>query len=565
MADGDLTTVVNCDLPANNQRRAATFNDTFSATPVWIDFRSLKGSDLSGTPFRPSGVHIDNTLGSGDLTINFGAIGYRIVCPANAMLNLPYPAPISDMVSVIGAGQATLIFVDYPVEPFLKEGTMTQTLWGQIGGTLSNQSDLQTVLNTKITNPMTAVGDLMIGGTAGAPARLAGGSENDRLTMIGGVPTWHAQGFTNPMTTVGDMITGGAAGTPQRLPVGTNGQFLSITSGAQQWRALTKTDINLTSAGDLLYIDGSGNMARLPIGGSNQRLTVSAGLPIWQTQGFTNPMTTLGDLIVGSGGGNPARLGIGTTGQVLTVQSGTSSWMTPQVAWGNITGTLSTQTDLSNALNLKAPLASPTFTGTVNGITATMVGLGNVNNTSDVNKPVSTAQQAALDLKVTNPMTSVGDLIVGGTAGAPTRLAEGAAGSFLSSDTTTPVWRAMIGTVSQSSGTPTGAIFERNSNSNGDYVKFADGTMICTSANISLTTASIPANSFSTFSTFTMPATFINNTFVVYATPLANGSNDFYGVTYAEPASTSTISVNIRNGASAQSFGVKFIAIGRWF
>ena len=51
------------------------------------------------------------------------------------------------------------------------------------------------------------------------------------------------------------------------------------------------------------------------------------------------------------------------------------------------------------ALNLKANLASPTFTGTVSGITAAMVGLGNVTNTSDANKPVSTAQQTALNLK----------------------------------------------------------------------------------------------------------------------------------------------------------------------
>lgn len=35
------------------------------------------------------------------------------------------------------------------------------------------------------------------------------------------------------------------------------------------------------------------------------------------------------------------------------------------VAWGGVTGTLGDQTDLINALNLKAPLASPTFTGTV--------------------------------------------------------------------------------------------------------------------------------------------------------------------------------------------------------
>jgi len=33
--------------------------------------------------------------------------------------------------------------------------------------------------------------------------------------------------------------------------------------------------------------------------------------------------------------------------------------------WGSITGTLSSQTDLQNALDAKAPLASPTFTGTV--------------------------------------------------------------------------------------------------------------------------------------------------------------------------------------------------------
>ena len=51
---------------------------------------------------------------------------------------------------------------------------------------------------------------------------------------------------------------------------------------------------------------------------------------------------------------------------------------------------------ISNELELKANLNSPTFTGTVNGITSNMVGLGNVNNTSDVAKPVSTAQAASI-------------------------------------------------------------------------------------------------------------------------------------------------------------------------
>ncbi len=46
-----------------------------------------------------------------------------------------------------------------------------------------------------------------------------------------------------------------------------------------------------------------------------------------------------------------------------------------------------------------ATLASPTFTGTVSGVSKSMVGLGSVDNTADTAKPVSTAQQTALDLK----------------------------------------------------------------------------------------------------------------------------------------------------------------------
>ena len=42
---------------------------------------------------------------------------------------------------------------------------------------------------------------------------------------------------------------------------------------------------------------------------------------------------------------------------------------------------------------------SPTFTGIVSGIDNTMIGLGNVDNTSDLNKPLSTAAQTALNLK----------------------------------------------------------------------------------------------------------------------------------------------------------------------
>ena len=86
-------------------------------------------------------------------------------------------------------------------------------------------------------------------------------------------------------------------------------------------------------------------------------------------------------------------------------------------------------TATQNALNLKAPLANPTFTGTVTGVTKGMVGLGNVDNTSDLDKPTSTATQDALNLKasltnpyfpldlhVNNKLTVGGELVVGNIA-----------------------------------------------------------------------------------------------------------------------------------------------------
>jgi hypothetical protein len=63
------------------------------------------------------------------------------------------------------------------------------------------------------------------------------------------------------------------------------------------------------------------------------------------------------------------------------------------------------QTQINDKLNsgtaatTYAPINSPAFTGTVTGVTKTHVGLSDVDNTSDAAKPVSTATQTALNLK----------------------------------------------------------------------------------------------------------------------------------------------------------------------
>jgi len=98
-------------------------------------------------------------------------------------------------------------------------------------------------------------------------------------------------------------------------------------------------------------------------------------------------------------------------------------------------------------------------------LTKTMVGLGNVDNTSDLNKPVSTDTQTALNLKANKASpTFTGDVTSGGNIEAPTiKLTSGAAdGYFLKTDadgnaTWTPISASQVykGTWNADTNTPT--------------------------------------------------------------------------------------------------------------
>ena len=57
------------------------------------------------------------------------------------------------------------------------------------------------------------------------------------------------------------------------------------------------------------------------------------------------------------------------------------------------------EAEVAEVYELLAPGDNPTFTGTVLGLDKTMVGLSNVDDTSDADKPISTLTQEALDDK----------------------------------------------------------------------------------------------------------------------------------------------------------------------
>ena len=94
---------------------------------------------------------------------------------------------------------------------------------------------------------------------------------------------------------------------------------------------------------------------------------------------------------------------ISTTGNAVITQNITVGGNGAII--GNLIVSKSIYENGSSLSSVYAPIASPTFTGIVSGITKSMIDLSNVDNTSDANKPISTATQTALDLKanITSP------------------------------------------------------------------------------------------------------------------------------------------------------------------
>jgi hypothetical protein len=239
------------------------------------------------------------------------------------------------LMAVLAAGpaQSLLIIAAGGVAGKINPGTAAHVLT-MVGGVPTWQA---LPVDPGFANPMTGVGDLIRGGTSGAPTRLGVGSNGQWLTLSGGIPAWAAlpvdPGFANPLTTLGDLFVGAAAGAPSRLGIGTTAHVLTVVAGVPAWAALPVDPgfaNPMTGVGDLIRGGTSGAPTRLGVGSNGQWLTLSGGVPAWAAlpvdPGFANPMTAAGDLIVGGASGAPGRLPVGTNGYILTLVGGAPLW-----------------------------------------------------------------------------------------------------------------------------------------------------------------------------------------------------------------------------------------------
>jgi hypothetical protein len=123
---------------------------------------------------------------------------------------------------------------------------------------------------------------------------------------------------------------------------------------------------------------------------------------------------------------------------------------------------------------------------------------------------------------------------------------------------------SVVGTVSQSGGEPTGAVIERGSNANGEYVRFADGTQICwqrTNFSADSTTAVGNMYSWASGQVWTFPAVFASNP-NVSATGINYGGTSWGSVS---TPTTTAVAVFCLSAIPLTNRAIRCVAVGRWF
>ena len=231
--------------------------------------------------------------------------------------------------------------------------------WGAITGTLASQTDLNTALGTKVT-----------GNTA-----ITGATK----TKI----TYDSKG----------LVTVGADATTADIAASTNKNYVT---DAQQ---TVITNTSGTNTGDQTLAntsDSSSHTATLSATGGRIKLVEGSNITLTTTGTTADGIIT----IASTGGGGTvtsvAALTLTTTGTDLT-SSVANSTTTPVITLNVPDASATARGVISTSPQTIA--GDKTFTGTTSGITKSMVGLNNVDNTSDANKPISTATQTALNLK----------------------------------------------------------------------------------------------------------------------------------------------------------------------
>ena len=414
-------------------------------------------------------------------------------------------------------------------------GTTLAPTWVTPGGGSGDMvlASVQTVTGAKTFGTAGgAVGKLLIAGATSGSATLAAPAIAGTITLT--LPDTTSTIARNPMTTVGDMVYGAASGVETRLANGTTGQFLSAnTGGAPTWATPAGSgDMVLASVqtvtGAKTFGTIGGAVGKLILAGSTSGSSILNAAAIAGSTTMTLPDTS--GTLVGSGdtgtvtntmlAGSIAYSKLSLTGTILNADLAGSIAASKMVALtasralvsdvsGFVSAATTTSTEIGyvngvtsaiqTQMDLKAPKASPTFTGTVviptpftlgavsvtatgtelnysvgvtsgiqaqinakgvgdmvlasvqtvtgaktfgtiGGAVGKLILAGSTSGSTIVNAAAIAGSTTVTFQGITgtvslNPMTTVGDIVYGAASGVETRLASGTTGQVLQSNT----------------------------------------------------------------------------------------------------------------------------------
>ncbi|SPF82154.1 Phage tail fiber protein [Pseudomonas phage GP100] len=272
------------------------------------------------------------------------------------------------------------------------------------------------------------------------------------------------------------------------------------------------------------------------------------------------------------------RVGDGTTAGGVPVPNvgSAAKWTTPRTITvsGAVTGSVAIDgsadvgitavvgSTLQATLDSKAPLASPTLTGVPLAPTAAPG-----TNTTQL---ATTAFVDAARVVLVAADALKAPLASPALTGIPTAPTAAVGTNTTQVATMAAIQARILGTVSQSAGVPTGAIVERGSNANGEYVKYADGTLIqkfvVASQSIAVT------NAYGSFFygpggsplTWTYPIPFVGTLPDTSLTPYGSARLST-GVLAGAPTLTQGSYVVVDGVLNTTNYLLIYSAIGRWF
>jgi hypothetical protein len=225
------------------------------------------------------------------------------------------------------------------------------------------------------------------------------GNKQDKVANVSDVEIGYLDGVTSSiqtqLTNKQDIV-----GDVSNTEIG----YLNGVTSAIQTQLNNKQDkIIDVSDTEIGYLNGVESAIQTQLNNKQNKVADVSDSEIGHLNGVTSAIQTQIDnkLSSATAAGIYAPLNDPTFGGTVSLPGTTSIGEVSATEIGYLNGvTSSVQTQLTNLETTKANVANPTFTGTVSGVTKSHVGLGNVDDTSDASKPISTATQNALDAKL---------------------------------------------------------------------------------------------------------------------------------------------------------------------